>query len=898
MVLSPDTRLGPYTILAPLGAGGMGEVYRAKDTRLDRDVAIKVLPEAFARDVERLARFQREAKVLASLNHPHIAAIYGFEEANGVRFLVLELVEGDTLADRLKAPGAPGLPVDEALGVCKQIAEAVEAAHEQGVIHRDLKPGNVKITPDGKVKVLDFGLAKALSGDATSTDIAHSPTITVDFTRPGVILGTAAYMSPEQARGRPVDKRSDIWSFGCVLYECLSGDRPFQGDTATDLIAKILERDPDWSTLPPQTPATIQLLLRRCLVKDRNRRLRDIGDARIEIENAIVDPTSSSLRLAAAAADEAGRGRLRPPRRVALPWLVAVVLAIALAVSLMMPRDRARPHERPVARVTIPVLSVAPRFGSLAIAPDGRYVVYRADPIDGVMRLHLRPMDEFGDRTLGGTEGGYAPFIAPDGDGVGFFTDRDLRVVSASGGSSQRVCEAFGFTAGAWGRDGTIIFSTGRSGDNALPGLSRVPATGGVPEILTTIDPAKNERAHVSPEFLPDGRHVLFTVETDTTRRVEVLSLETRQHQVLLEDASQPFYAPTGHLVFYHYNSLKVFAVPFDPATLRVTDRRIQVLGDLTRQAVVSQNGTLAYLPSGDETGNAAVWVDRQGNVTKLFDQPGSWVEPRLSPDGRKLILRQTQSPNCFLWLYDLDRSTLTRLTFEGDAHGPVWSGDGGHVLFGLERDAMRSLYSIPIDGSAAPARIWKGEGPEYPGRGSADGSRVPFVEESVQSGVDIWVLSMQGERKAEPFLQTPFREESPSFSPDGKWMAYASNESGRDEVYVRPYPGPGGKNQVSTDGGSGPLWSQDGKELFYARRDAMMAVEVTTEPAFNASAPRKLFAGEYAWGRQLNYDVAPDGQRFVLIKPQGGSGASQELHVVLNWFEELKAKVPAGTGR
>ncbi len=524
MSLAPNTRLGPYEIVAPLGAGGMGEVYRAKDTRLDREVAIKVLPEAFARDAERLARFQREAKVPASLNHPHIAAIYGFEEANAVRFLVLELVEGDTLADRLKAPGAPGLPVDEALGVCKQIAEAVETAHEQGVIHRDLKPANVKITPDGKVKVLDFGLAKALSGDATSTDIAHSPTITVDFTRPGVILGTAAYMSPEQARGRPVDKRSDIWSFGCVLYECLSGHRPFQGDTATDLIAKILERDPDWSTLPPNTPATVQLLLRRCLVKDRNRRLRDIGDARIEIENAIADPTSSSLRLATTAADEAGRGRGgRRARRNALPWLVAAVTVMALVSSFLIPRDRANPHERPLARLTIPVSGASPRSWQLAISPDGRYVVYRADPIDGVMRLHLRPMDEFGERTLGGTEGGYAPFIAPDGDGIGFFTDRDLRVVSASGGSSQRVCEAFGFTTGAWGPDGTIIFSTGRSGDNALPGLSRVRATGGIPEILTTIDPAKNERAHVSPEFLPDGKHVLFTIETDTTRRVEIL---------------------------------------------------------------------------------------------------------------------------------------------------------------------------------------------------------------------------------------------------------------------------------------------------------------------------------------------------------------------------------------
>jgi len=894
MSLGTGAQLGPYQVLAPLGAGGMGEVYRARDSRLDRDVAIKVLPESMARDPERVARFQREAKVLASLNHPHIAAIYGFEEANAVRFLVLELVEGETLADRLQI--GP-LLVDEALSVCKQIAEAVETAHEQGVIHRDLKPANVKITPDGKVKVLDFGLAKALAADDRSqTSIANSPTITVDFTRPGVILGTAAYMSPEQARGKPVDKRSDIWSFGCLLYECLSGHRPFQGDTATDLIAKILERDPDWGTLPPNTPATVQLLLRRCLVKDRNRRLRDIGDARIELENAIADPTSSSLRLATTAADEAGRGRrARHTWRIALPWLVALVAIMGLVGSILMPKDRAGQHERPLARLTIPVSSLPTRWGHLAISPDGRYVVYRADATEGANRLRLRPMDEFGERTLGGSEGGFAPFISPDGSEVGFFTDRDMRIVPASGGSSQWVCEAYGYTSGAWGLDGTIIYSTGRSGENTLPGLSRVRATGGASEVLTTVEPAKNERAHVMPEFLPDGKHILFTVETDTARRIAILSLETLQYHVLLDDASQPHYAPTGHLVFYNYNSLKVFAVPFDPTTLRVTDRRVQVLGDLTREAVVSKNGTLAYMPVRDEAGNAAVWVDRQGQVTTLFDQPGSWVEPRLSPDGTRLILRQTQSPNCFLWLFDLGRSTLTRLTFEGDSHAPVWSGDGRYVLFGMERDAMRSLYRMPIDGSAPPERIWKGEGPQYPGRGPADGALVPFEEENAQNNVDIWVLTLQGEPKAEPFLQTPFRDDSASFSPDGKWIAYTSNESGRDEVYVRPYPGPGGKNPVSTDGGGGPLWSKDGKELFYARGDAMMAVEVNTDPAFSASTPHKLFEGKFAWERILNYDVAPDGKRFVLIKPQGGGGASQELRVVLNWFEELKAKVPAG---
>jgi serine/threonine-protein kinase len=877
----------------------MGVVFLARDTRLDRDVAIKVLPDVMTSDKERVLRFEREAKLLASLNHPNIAQIHGFEDSDGRQFLVLEYVEGQTLADRLKH--GP-LPMDEALGIGKQIAEALEAAHDKEIIHRDLKPGNVMITPAGTVKVLDFGLAKAMADDPSSVNDANSPTITANFTRPGVVLGTAAYMSPEQARGKPLDKRTDIWSFGVLLYESLGGRRPFDGETTSDLIARILERQPDWTAIPPQTPPLVQLLLRRCLTKDASKRLRDMGDARIELANAIADPTSSSLGIATAALGDADRKRAPSAWQRIVPWLVALGAVVALIMSIVTTREGASDNRPQVARLTIPVTGMVPRIGQLAIDPNGQYIVYRTEAAGQDSRLRIRRLNEFTERVLGGgLRGGYGPFVSPDGNGIGFFSDGDLRVTSPSGNTSRRICEAFGNRTAAWGADGVIVFSTGRSGDNVLPGLSRVRSSGGTPEVLTTVDSSKRERAHLWPAFLPDGRHILFTIETDAEIRasIAVLSLETGEYETVLDNASQPHYAPTGHLIFNHQRSDKVFAVGFDAETRRVLGEPVEVNNLATPFAVLSQNGTLAYLPYGDEEGSIVLMVDRRGNETALVEHAGSWAEPRFSPDARKIILRKQQSPDCFLWLYDLDRSTLTRLSFEGDSHAPAWSADGRHVYAGVEGEVMRSIYRMPVDGSAPQELLWKGDGPELPGRGRADGSMIPFTEDNVRGDSDIWVLSLGDEPKAQPFLQTPFNEEAPALSPNGGWIAYASDESGSNEIYMRPYPGPGAKIQVSTDGGDGPLWSGDGKALFYSRGRAMITVEVTTDPNLRVGAPSKLFEVPYfLQDFTVNYDVAPDGQSFLMVKPRAHTGATRELHIVLNWFEELKAKVPTGAER
>ncbi|MCH9034460.1 MAG: serine/threonine-protein kinase, partial [Planctomycetes bacterium] len=627
MTLSAGTEFGPYKIIAPLGAGGMGEVYRARDAKLDREVAIKVLPDTFARDPERIARFQREAKVLASLNHPSIAAIYGFEESDGKRFLVLELVEGETLAERLRG-GV--LPVDEALEVCKQIAEALEAAHEKGVIHRDLKPGNVMIRPDGSVKVLDFGLAKAFSpiDEVSPTQIAESPTITAAFTRPGVVLGTAAYMSPEQARGKPLDKRTDIWSFGVVLYECLGGRRPFEGETATDLIAKILERDPDWTGLPGDTPLTVQLLLKRCLQKDRKRRLHDIGDARIEIEEALSEPWVEKATLA---------GVSRPTRwGLAVPWSITalmVIIVISLIVRGWMGSTPSVP--RLVWRFAIDLPAEAPVAVadnlSVALSPDGTRLVYVGER-DGGTQLYLRVIDEFAVTPIPGTEDGTGPFFSPDGKWVGYFDYRagKLKKVPLRGGGTIDICDAPPSSRGAsWGMDDVIVFTRGITG-----GLYTVSATGGTPQPLATPDFEKGEKSCRLPQILPGGKGVLFTMSTSDIdsydeASIAVVLLETGERKILFKGGSNARYAPTGHIVYARAGSL--MAVPFDLERLEVTGPPFQILKGVvtsdiygSAQFSFSGDGTLIYVPGGPEIYySRLVLVDRRGEFHPLPVVPG-----------------------------------------------------------------------------------------------------------------------------------------------------------------------------------------------------------------------------------------------------------------------------------
>jgi len=886
----------------------MGEVYRAKDTRLDREVAIKVLPEHFARDPERVARFQREAKLLASLNHPHVAAIYGFEEVEGKRFLVMELVEGATLADRLHS-GA--LPVEDALTISRQIAEALEAAHERGIIHRDLKPANVKITPDGAVKVLDFGLAKAMTDEVSASQMADSPTITAQHTRPGVVLGTAAYMSPEQARGKPVDKRTDIWSFGVVLYEALCGCRPFVGETATDLVAKILEREPDWSTLPPETPPIVQLLLRRCLAKDRNKRLRDIGDARIDLEQAIADPTSSMLRLGSAAISAADARIRRAVWRRILPWVLTGMFAVALLVIGVSFWRATRPTPKPVVRLeVVDSEKVSSVFGwdtPFAISPDGTRLAYVIGTWE-TRRLYLRTIDQLEGTHLAGTEEAYNPFFSPDGQWVAFFTGKKLKKVSVSGGAPLILCDVTSALGGTWGTDGTIVFAP-----NYIGGLWRVSAAGGKAEELTKPDPTDKKAAHAWPQFLPDGKAVIFTVSAggagdfnDAT--IKLLSLETRQQKPLHQGGSYGRYVPSGHLVFVHQGTL--FAAPFDLKRLGLIGPPTPVLEGVTFEWVMggayydfSQTGTLVYRREAPLSRlSTLVWVDRQGTVAPLADTPREYGNLALAPDGKHLavtIPTEDKANPSDLWVYDIERESLTRLTsvdsFEGS---PVWSPDGQRVAYasGTDNSAMDIKWK-PADGAGEAERLTDKSSTQRPTSWSPDGKILVFTKWDEETGGDIWFLRLEGDREPEVFLQTPSNEAAARFSPDGRWLAYLSTESGQREVFVRPFPSGDRKWQISTGNSSYARWSPDGKELFYLQDKSMMVVAISAEgSSFSADKPRKLFEARSGLNPSTSgFDVAPDGQRFVMTKAANEEKDADRTHLtfVFNWFEELKAKVP-----
>ncbi|MCH7885006.1 MAG: serine/threonine-protein kinase [Planctomycetes bacterium] len=903
MTLSAGTEFGPYKIIAPLGAGGMGEVYRARDAKLDREVAIKVLPDTFARDPERIARFQREAKVLASLNHPSIAAIYGFEESDGKRFLVLELVEGETLAERLRG-GV--LPVDEGLEVCKQIAEALEAAHEKGVIHRDLKPGNVMIRPDGSVKVLDFGLAKAFSpiDEVSPTQIAESPTITAAFTRPGVVLGTAAYMSPEQARGKPLDKRTDIWSFGVVLYECLGGRRPFEGETATDLIAKILERDPDWTGLPGDTPLTVQLLLKRCLQKDRKRRLHDIGDARIEIEEALSEPWVEKATLA---------GVSRPTRwGLAVPWSITALMVIIVTSFIVRGWMGSTPSvPRLVWRFAIDLPAEAPVVvadtPSVAVSPDGTRLVY-VGWRDGGTQLYLRVIDEFAVTPIPGTEDGTGPFFSPDGKWVGYFDYRagKLKKVPLRGGGTIDICDAPPSSRGAsWGMDDVIVFTRGITG-----GLYTVSATGGTPQPLATPDFEKGEKSCRLPQILPGGKGVLFTMSTsdidsydDAT--IAVVLLETGERKILFKGGSNARYAPTGHIVYARAGSL--MAVPFDLERLEVTGSPFQILKGVvtsdmygSAQFSFSGDGTLIYVPGGPEIYyNRLVLVDRKGEVDPLPVAPGIYKAVRFSPDGQRLAIH-LQGGNEDVWIYELGRGTMSRLTTAGwDNQSPVWTPDGSRVAFQSNSRGSFDLFWIPADRSGPAELLLESEYGLRPLCWSSDGKLLVYTQSQPAGRDDIWVLPVDGEGTPRRLVETQFREAGAALSPDDRWLAYTSNETGQDEVYVQAFPDPGRKWLISTRGGSHPVWGPDAEalELFYRKGNKMMVVGIQTEPTFSPGAPKPLFELEDA-SFLPPFDISPDGRHFVMIQKGEQSAPPTQLRVVLNWFEELKAKVPTGTSR
>jgi eukaryotic-like serine/threonine-protein kinase len=887
MAIQSGTHLGPYEILSAIGAGGMGEVYRAHDPKLGRDVAIKVLPEAFARDAERMARFQREAKVLASLDHPNIASIYGLEDSGGTRALVMQLVEGPTLADRIKA--GP-IPVDEAVRIARQIADALEYAHERGIIHRDLKPANVKVTNDDAVKVLDFGLAKALEGDPSSIDISTSPTISRMATQAGMLLGTAAYMSPEQAKAKSVDRRADIWAFGCVLYEMLMGKTAFKGETVTDTLASVIKEEPDWKLLPAATPMRVRVLLQRCLQKDPKERLQAIGDARIAL-NEVLSGAPEPVGSAGASPAKSAFG----PRMLLLFSLATLIIAALASVATWNLKPSPSPSAKPVTRFTItlpPGQRLAGLNGpALALSPDGSELAYIAtNQVGGPQQIYVRAMDSTETRAIPGTEGAVGPFFSPDAQWLGFFADGKLKKISVHGGVAQSLADVAGPLGGCWADSGTIIFAI------AAGPLQQVPDAGGSPQPVTRLD--KGEYNHAAPEFLPISKAVLFLHTPSGAIAVEAIGTGEGRNLIRGQPAATPRYAPSGHLIYGQAGSL--MAAPFNPERLELKGAAVPVVQGVLEtgayQYSVSAMGSLVYVSGGVLAAQSRlVWVNRNGAEQPLAAPARDYDMPRLSPDGRRIAVDIGNQ----VWLYDLARDTLSRFTFEGSINGyPVWSPDGNRIAFTSDIQGPLGIFWQLADGGGGLERLVTTTYSRVSFSWSPDGQVLTFVEVTPTTGADIWVLRM-GDRKAQPFLQTPAFEDAPQFSPDGHWITYASDESGRREIYVQPYPGPGGKWLISTEGGNEPTWNRNGRELFYRNGNKMMAVDISTQPGFVAGKPRQLFERHYMMNplARPDYDVSPDGQRFLMLEPveQEQMGPTQ-INVVLNWTEELKRLVPTGT--
>ena len=888
------TTISHYKVIEKIGQGGMGEVYRATDTNLSRDVAIKVLPEQFTKDPQRLARFEREAKLLASLNHPNIAAIYGFEEADDVRFLAMELVPGETLAERVaKGP----VPVEEALEVCRQIAEGVEAAHEKGVIHRDLKPANVKVTPEGKVKILDFGLAKAFEGEVPAADISQSPTLTEEMTRAGVIMGTAAYMSPEQAKGKPVDKRADIFAFGAILYELLTGKRAFEGETITETLGAIIHKEPDWAILPETTPSIIQVLLRQCLQKNADSRLRDIADfqALSEATLAPVEPIS-----------EVQPGQQRWTVAVGLVVLGAVIAG--LAFWLIQPSSPEQSLNRFVIRPSPPAILSARAGRDIAISPDGRNLVYFVSG-EGVDRLYLRSLDDFVDRLIPGTEAAEAStFFSPDGESVGFFAAGKLYKVSLAGGSPIILGDVqTPMRSGSWVED-TIFFSGTGESDHSL---YRMPAAGGEPEVLATVNRDEGERSYGYPQLLPDGETLLFSVQFSSGEaQIAALSLETKEQKLVLENADQARYLPTGHLIYEQPGTGNLMAAPFDSAGLEVTGDQVPVVQGVRRTPLnhvdytISDNGTLVYVPDGGTTlhEHSLVWVDRDGTETSVTEEKREFRAPRISPDGKQIaMIIGVPAVGAQIWIYDIPTDSFSRLTFEEQRSGSsAWSPDSKWLIFQSGDSGEGGMVRQPFDGSLPPERLTSTPNRQMPNSWSSDGQFLAFIEgtSSVTGTFDIGILPLEGE-EPDYIVATPAMECCPKFSPDGKWIAYISDESGRIQVYVRPFRGPDVKRLISDEeeGGTQPVWSPDGTELFYLSGNKMMVASIQAkDQTLVAGKPRKLCEGSYVShsnppGYQY-YDISPDGKRFLMMK-EGPIQNQAQINVILNWFEELKRLVP-----
>ena len=901
-------RLLEYEVQSWLGAGGMGEVYRARDLRLARDVAIKVLPSSVASDSSRVARFRREAQILATLNHPHIAAIYALLETDDALGLVLELVDGPTLAEQLS--GGPR-PIPQTLQVARDVASALEAAHGKGIVHRDLKPANIKLTSDGIAKVLDFGLAKAtgVSSDASTV-------MELGATRDGMILGTAPYMSPEQVRAQPVGPRTDVWAFGCVVYEALTGKRAFSGSSAADCLAAILERDPDWSALPPATPAAVAALLHQCFEKDPDRRLADIRQAR-----ALLD---DELARISGRAPVHVRRRVSSRRAVVALSAAIIVVAGGSALFFRFRALRAEPLELQLASRE----SIVPTHSSeVALSPDGRLIAYASVTIPAGMpgmsaardsggdppadaddsqsmagmpmtaQIYLRARDGDQPRPIGGAVGS-APFFSPDGLWLGFWhaPTATLRKVAVSGGAPVKIADApSGISGATWGPDGTIVF--------AWFDLFRVPAAGGAPAVLLKVDEARGHRFYRHPSFLPSGRAVLFTIGTADTHSyddgdIAVVSLDTGRSRVLIEGGTSPRYVPSGHLIYARGG--KLLAVAFDPDALEIRGRPFEVLDGVFMSATtgmaayaVSAHGDLVYAAGPVErAARVPVWVDRAGRATPLPLRAGPYLHPRLSPDGGRFAI-EMEGASHDIFTYDFHNSVLTNLSLDGASHWPSWSPSGDRLTYRSWKTGTMTMWEMPADRSASPQLLTPIGSMQSPESWSPDGKALAFTQMDPENGSDIYVLT-GGDRHPQPLVHTKFSEGSPKFSPDGKWLAYASNESGRSEVYAVAYPGPGSKTQISNNGGTDPVWRHDMKELFYRNGDLMMAVDVATGRTLQTGKPRVLWQGRYDAGAgsscgmtgpsSANYDVSRDGQQFLMIRDLAEKAECKRVRGLSNW--------------
>lgn len=938
MALTPGASLGAYRIVSSEGVGGMGEVYRAQDLRLGREVALKVLPAAFAQDPERRNRLEREARLLAQLNHPNIATVHGFQEVENHSFLEMELVTGDTLSTLF---ACRPMPLREALPIFRQIAMALEAAHERGIVHRDLKPSNVKVTADGRVKVLDFGLAKVLGSDSGSSPHLVETHFELSNTAPGVIVGTAAYMSPEQARGAPVDRRTDIWAFGVVMYEGLAGCPPFKADTFPDTLVKVLSEEPDWSALK-ETPPIILRLLQRCLRKDLQSRLRDIADARLEIEDVI---NESQLGRASVSMALPAAGSLAPlpllspsssgtslsslsfrgvPARALLAGAGLATLLVGGVAGWIVSRA-AVPSVLPappaaVVRVSVPLVSgqriVRDLAAPLAVSPDGSAIAYAAADRGSRTRLYLRRLGQFAPVLLAGTDGASAPFFSIDGRWIGFHADGAIQKVALAGGAPLRIADTPALWSASWGADEAIVFATALPGD----GIWKVSAAGGQPERLTTPDVSKRELRHAAPQLLPDGKRVLFSVLHEDGWRAALVALDSKVVTPLSGRLGGPaHYVQGGRLVFAQDGGL--VAVRFDAERGELGTAPVPMLervetGRLgTAYFAVARSGVLAYLPAdADRPQRSLIFVDREGRTTPASEVAGDYAYPRFARDGRRLAVTIGAGNGSDVWVYDLQRATRARITTGGMSTRPIWAADGRRIAFEWKGPAVWSLYAKAADGSgreeslvdtspgpraagwADPlAGVLPGSVPSLSGAhvqspsSWASAGPLAFVEHKPSGERDIWVV-----RPAEspvPFLISPFDESVPEFSPDGHLLAYVSDESGQAEVYVQPYPGPGAKWLVSVGGGADPVWSPDGRELFYRRGDSVMHVPIRLAPSFETGAPREIFnMNDVVPGDARNYDVSPDGRRFVMVHG-GRAAAPGTFNLVLHWLTELDTR-------